>query len=106
MNHFPHNGLSLDYMKAIELDALVTAEYHLIRLTEAGLGYEEIRAAVTGSSPEEIDVKIAELNAPPSESALVGLRGRANTLWHKFISSFRSKTAEPPDNTDAGENAA
>jgi len=106
MNHFPHNGYSLDYMKAIELDALVTAEYHLIRLTEAGLGYEEIRAAVTGSTPEEIDVKIAELNAPPPVSVPVERRGRVSTLWHKFISLFRAKTAEPPDNTDAGDNAA
>ena len=106
MNHFPHNGHSLNYMKATELDALITAEYHLIMLAKAGLDYKATYALVTGITPEEIDVKIAELNAPPPVSVPVERRGRVSTLWHKFISFFRAKTAEPPDNTDAGDNAA
>ena len=92
-------------MSAAELRDLTHAEFQLRELLGAGLDYDTIRKLVLGTAEENIDEYIMQLHAPPV-SAPVELRGKASTLWHKFISSFRSKTAEPPDNTDAGDNAA
>ena len=99
------NEASISYMSATELRDLTHAEFQLRELLGAGLDYDTIRKLVLGTAEENIDEYIMQLHAPPV-SAPVGLRGRASTLWHKFISLFRSKTAEPPDNTDAGDNAA